>query len=145
MGLVPNDPLRHLARMRRDFDRFFSEFPATIEGQFFPGGIRVDVHETESHVIAVCDIPGIGRKEDIHVEVFNNTLTISGTADRTSEMKAENMFRRERHAGKFRRTVRLPSPVEEDGVSATYRNGVLKVRMVKRIIDDKKPIDVKFD
>ncbi|WP_374718147.1 Hsp20/alpha crystallin family protein [Neobacillus sp.] len=144
MALTPYDPFRQLANVRRDFDRFFSNFPFDFAHENHLGNIRVDVHQTDHEVIATCDIPGIEKKEDINIDIENNMLTISGTMNKTNEVKEENMYRKERYTGSFHRTVSLPSPVSSEGVKATYKNGVLEVRMPKLTQNTKNIIDVQF-
>ncbi|WP_203363645.1 Hsp20/alpha crystallin family protein [Bacillus sp. REN10] len=145
MALFPYDPFRQISNMRRDFDRVFSEFPFAFENdaRHF-GNIRVDVHETDNAVIATCDIPGLEKKEDVHIDIENNVLHISGSINRTNEMKDENIHRRERYTGSFHRTIALPTSVSEEGVKATYKNGVLEVTMPKQMQTNKKRIDVDF-
>lgn len=144
MALVPYDPFKQLANMRKDFDRFFSDFPLTFGTEHNFGGIRVDVLETENEVVTTCDIPGLEKKEDVHIDIENNTLSISGSINRRNETKEENMYRKERYVGRFHRSVPLPSPVSHEGVKASYKNGVLEVKMPKLIQDNSKKIDVDF-
>ena len=149
MSYLPDDPFKQLANVRKDFDRLFAAFPFDMSffdnmlGNF--GNMKVDVHETDTEVIAICDIPGLEKKEDIQIHVTHNVLSISGFMNKATEVKGENMFRQERYAGNFHRSISLPSPVSRNGVKATYRNGVLEVRMpkTKQIIDHK--IDIEFD
>ncbi|MFC7394623.1 Hsp20/alpha crystallin family protein [Scopulibacillus cellulosilyticus] len=144
MALVPYDPFRNLDNMRREFDHFFGHFPSIFENENNLSGIRVDVHETANEVVATCDIPGLERKEDVDIDVENNTLSISGTIHKSNEVKEEHMHRRERFTGRFQRAVSLPSPVSHKGVRASYKNGVLEVRMPKLSNDNKRKIDVEF-
>lgn len=149
MSYLPDDAFKRLANVRKDFDRMFAAFP--FDMSFFDnmlgnlGNMKVDVHETDTEVVATCDIPGVEKKEDIQIDVAHNVLSISGFMNKATEVTGENMFRQERYAGNFHRSISLPSPVSRNGVKATYRNGVLEVRMPKttQIIDDK--IDVEFD
>lgn len=141
MARVPNEPFRHLSNIRKEFDRLLSDFPSAFEN----GGIRVDVHETDTEVVATCDIPGLEKKEDIDIEIVNNSLlSVSGTINRTNEANEANMHRKERYVGRFQRAISLPSQVEDDGVKAAYRNGVLEVKMPKIVIE-KKRIDINFN
>ncbi len=142
MSLSPRDRFRKLD-LRKEIDRFFSEFPSILGSKQF-GGMRVDVHETERDVIATCDIPGLTRKEDVNIQIEHNVLTISGTINKIVDVSEENMFRKERYAGRFHREVSLPSPVSQEGVQATYRNGVLEVRMLKSRKVHRRQIDVDF-
>ena len=149
MSLLPDESFKQLTNIKKDFDRMFSAFPFDMSffdnmlGNF--GYMKIDVHETATEVIVICDIPGLEKKEDIQINVQNNFLSISGSLNKATETKEENMFRQERYAGSFHRSISLPSPVSRDGVKATYRNGVLEVRMPKttQIIEHK--IDVEFD
>ncbi|WP_027416908.1 Hsp20/alpha crystallin family protein [Aneurinibacillus terranovensis] len=146
MSLIPYEPFRHLENMRREFDRFFTtDFPVfrTKLGQNF-GSPSIDIHETEHEVVATCDIPGLEKKEDVNIDVDNNMLTISGSVNRTNEIKEENMHRQERFFGRFQRSVALPSRVNSEGVKATYKNGVLEIHMPKIQGETKKRIDVEF-
>ncbi|MBP3039410.1 Hsp20/alpha crystallin family protein [Bacillaceae bacterium Marseille-Q3522] len=143
MSLIPYDPFRQLDNVKRDFDRFFSDFPFFKEGREF-GGVRVDVQETDREVIVSCDIPGLEKKEDVNIEVENNRLTVSGTIQRAQEVKDEELYRKERFTGRFHRTVPLPSAVSAEGVRASYKNGVLVVTMPKMEQKSRRKIDVEF-
>lgn len=146
MSLIPYEPFRHLENMRRELDRFLSsDFPAlkTGLGQNF-GTPSIDIHETQNEVVATCDIPGLEKKEDVNIDIENNMLTISGTVNRVNEVKEENMHRQERFVGRFQRAVALPTRVNSEGVKATYKNGVLEIRMPKMQGGNKKRIDIDF-
>lgn len=144
MALVPYDPFRQIANMRKEFDRFLTDLPFPFEMERSLGGIRVDVHETADEVVATCDVPGLEKKEDVHIDIDNNVLKISGSMNRTSEVKEENMHRRERYTGSFQRSITLPTQVSTEGVKATYKNGVLQVRMPKLSQNQQRKIDVEF-
>ena len=146
MALVPYEPFRHLDHFRRELDRFFSDDSSLFKsgwGQGF-GRINVDVYETENEVVASCDIPGLEKKEDVQLDIDDNVLSISGTVNKMSEVKEERMHRQERFVGRFQRSVALPARVSSEGVRASYRNGVLEVRMPKLKGDSKRSIDVEF-
>ncbi len=149
MSMSPYEPFRQIDNMRREMDRYFSsEFPFTRQngGQHSKsfGQFHVDVYETEGEVIAICDIPGLVGREDVNIDIHNQTLTVSGTLKRGQEYAAENMHHQERFAGRFNRAIQLPTTVSNDGTKATYRNGVLEVRMSKSQGETKKRIDVQF-
>ena len=148
MSLLPEDSFKHLSNVRKDFERMFSAFP--FDFSFFDnllgnfGSMKVDVHETATEVIARCDIPGLEKDDDIQINVEQNMLIIRGSINKITEIKEEAMFRQERYAGGFHRTILLPSPVSRDGVKATYRNGVLEVRMPKTAQNNIQNIDIDF-
>ncbi|MBZ4686666.1 MAG: hypothetical protein PWQ96_1995 [Clostridia bacterium] len=141
MPLIPYDPFRNLENWRREMDRLF-DYPTFFERGF--AGPRVDIHETENEVVVSCELPGLEKKEDVQVEVKDNVLEISGNIARTNEVREEQMFRRERYMGRFHRSITLPSRVKSEGTKATYRNGILEIRMPKAAGDNRKHIDIEF-
>ncbi|MDQ0338929.1 HSP20 family protein [Caldalkalibacillus uzonensis] len=141
MALIPYDPFRRLAHMRRDLDRFFHDLPLFNQELDMP---RVDVYETETEVIASCELPGLEKKEDVDIDVRDQMLTISGVINRVKEVKEEHMYRRERFSGRFQRSVPLPAPVSAEGTRATYKQGILEIRMPKQERTNQKRIDVEF-
>ncbi|RAK23515.1 HSP20 family protein [Anoxybacillus vitaminiphilus] len=145
MGLIPYDPFQQLQNFRRELDRLFFDFSSTLKGVDTAIAMpRIDIHETDTEVIATCDLPGLEKKEDVNIEIENNTLSLSGTIQRTSEKKEERVHLQERMTGHFRRTITLPSKVSTEGVKATYKNGVLEIRMPKLSNETKKKIDIDF-
>ena len=145
MALIPYEPFRQLDQWRREMDRWFQEFPfrgILTGGEWGPH--RIDVYETDREVVALCDLPGLQNKDDVSIEVDGQTLTISGTINRSEEVRDERMHRRERFYGRFHRTVSLPVAVQEEGVTASYRNGVLEIRMPKAEQRGKRRVDIQF-
>ena len=146
MTLLPYDPYRTLVNnMRKEFDRFFSNLPVDIDSDYSFGKFAVDVYETENEIVATGDLPGLEKKDDVNIEIDNNILNISGVLNRSYEVQENQMYRKERYTGRFQRSITLPSPVSQEGVSASYRNGVLEARMPKLKIENKKKIDINFE
>lgn len=141
MALIPYEPFRYLENWKREMDRLFNEWPSAVQNM---SGPRVDVHETENEVIASFEIPGLEKKDDIHIEVRDDLLSVSGQINRSGEVKEEQMYRKERFIGRFQRSVALPSRVLAEGTKASYRNGILEVRMPKAQADQRKRIDIDF-
>ncbi|PZE21847.1 Hsp20/alpha crystallin family protein [Paenibacillus xerothermodurans] len=145
MPLVPFEPFRQLDNFRRELDRFFNNDAALFQtGTLGFGNFNVDVYETEGEVVARCDIPGLQKREDVSIAIDNNVLSINGSVHRVNEVRAENMHRQERFTGRFQRAVALPASVSPEGVKATYKNGVLEVRMKKSPVNSQRRIDVEF-
>ncbi|WP_306307173.1 Hsp20/alpha crystallin family protein [Alicyclobacillus acidiphilus] len=76
--------------------------------------------------------------------VHDNHLHLSGKIERTREQKDENVHRMERYYGQFSRTVPLPTAVDDTGAKASYRNGILEVRIPKSQKQMGHQIDVDF-
>ncbi len=146
MDLLPYDSFRQLSdMMRREMERFFSDFPIGFGNDQSFGSFRIDVYETNNEVVATCDIPGLEKKDDIVIDVDYNRLSISGSTNQLSKIQGESMVRQERYVGRFQRIITLPSPVSHEGIKATYKNGVLEVRMPKLEKDIRKKVDIDFN
>jgi len=146
MSLIPYEPFHHLENIRREFDRFFTnEMPAIGKGfgQYF-GAPSIDIYETEKEIIASCDLPGLEKKEDVQIQIDDNILSISGVINRENEIKDQHVHRQERFLGRFHRSISLPSRVSTEGIKATYKNGVLEIRMPKVESDSRKIINIDF-
>lgn len=125
MSLIPWRPFS-------DFDKFFENddwvmpiFPRTDFTK-----PAMDIKETDKEVIAEVELPGFDP-EKVEVTVEDNVLHVSGTMDEKKEEKEKGYWRKEIRKGSFERMVRLPVPVKEDSVEATYEKGVLKIVMPK--------------
>jgi HSP20 family protein len=130
--------MRELERMERRmedlFDRFFGErFPSLWEGErpfwrreeWLPA---VESHVENGEVIVKADLPGIDPKE-VSISVTGNQLTIAGERKREEKKEEKDYFYRELAYGKFSRTMTLPSGIDAEKIKATYKDGVLNIRM----------------
>jgi HSP20 family protein len=90
----------------------------------------VDVLESKDSYLIRAELPGM-KREDIKVEVKDGTLVLSGQSK--SEKPAEGVEYRhvERVAAKFWRSFSLPETVKQDGIEASYKDGILEVRVPK--------------
>ena len=102
----------------------------------------MDVYETEKEVVAEVNLPGI-EPEKVEVSVKNQVLSVSGKTEEKKEEKEKGYWRREIKKGAFQRMVRLPCPVQEDKVEATYEKGVLKIVMPKAERPKEKTVKIK--
>lgn len=143
MALVPYDPF---GMLRRDF----SSYPRLLDDDWFDAHfatmsrVRVDVRETPTEVIVAAEIPGLEKKEDVNITVHDNHLHLSGKIERVGEQKDEHFHRTERFHGQFSRTIPLPTSVDESKAKASYKNGILEVRLPKSQHQVGRQIDVDF-
>jgi len=150
--LVPTGA--RLPRMMVDFDddfgrmveRFFGKPMMTETGEgwtelmkFEP---RVNVAETDSTIEATVELPGV-KAEDFHVDLLENELVISGEKKEETEEKGKTWHRVERRHGEFRRVLPLPANVDREKIEAVYKDGLLKVTIVKTAETARKAIPVK--
>ncbi|CVK31564.1 Small heat shock protein C4 [Methanoculleus bourgensis] len=104
-----------------------------LRGRVVPAGrdFRVDVRDHEDEVIVVADLPGV-EKENVSVRLIDprHLEITSRRAGETAE-EAVDFFMRERVYGQMSRMVMLPVEVTEEGATASFKNGVLEVRLKK--------------
>jgi HSP20 family protein len=89
---------------------------------------QVEVFEKNGQLIVRADLPGI-NKDDVKVEVVDNTITIQGERKSENEESQEGYYRSERIYGSFYRSIPLPEGVNAEDANATFKNGVLEITM----------------
>jgi len=118
--------------LRREVDQLF-----TRVGRDAPqGGAHgvhppVNLYETADGFVLTAELPGM-KLEDIELAVHGNRLTLRGERKISyPDDGRTNLHRRERQAGQFRRAIELPVAIDSEKVDASYRNGVLLVKLPK--------------
>ena len=99
--------------------------------------VRVEDFMDGGTYVLRAEMPGIDPDKDVDLSIDDNVLTIRG--ERHEEHKDKN--RHEFHYGSFARSIPLPRDVKPEQVTATYRDGVLEVR-VPGATEEHKPIAV---
>jgi HSP20 family protein len=135
-------------RIRREMDRLWDSF---LEGrpvrrveddrEWLPS---VDVSETKNDLVIKAEMPGLDPK-DIDISMNNGYLTIKGEKKNGKEEKDENYHLIERSYGSFTRSVRLPREVQSDKITASFKNGILKITLPKSEEAKKKEIKIKVE
>ena len=106
------------------------------------GEFRVDVKAHDDEVVVAADLPGV-EKEDVSLSLLDpRTLRIAFTREKETKEEAEGYFVRERTYGSMDRVVKLPEDVTEEGAAATFKNGVLEVRLKKLAAETGKKIAI---
>ena len=90
----------------------------------------VDVYEEEKDVVVKAELPGL-RKEDLDINITGDVVTISGEKKAEEKVERKNFYRVERAFGSFTRKLRLPSDTLADKAKATFKDGVLEIRIPK--------------
>jgi HSP20 family protein len=90
----------------------------------------VDIYDHEKAIIMSAELPGVDR-EAISVDVNDRVLTLRGMRSPDKGVQEESYRRRERALGAFERSFRLPDEVDSDMIKATYKDGVLTIRIPK--------------
>ena len=130
--------LRDMERMREEaFHRPYFGINTYPFRNLFPevGGLgefapAVDIFEEKGEVVLKTDLPGLNR-DDINVQLVGNSIIISGEKQTEEKVERKNYLRVERSHGTFNRTIGLPEGVDTDHVKASFKDGVLEVRLPK--------------
>jgi HSP20 family protein len=107
-------------------------------------GVRsqANVAETETGFEVTLELPGM-KPEEFHVEFRDGALWITGEKKEEHEKQGKTYHRLERRYGEFRRVFRLPVAVNEEMVTAEYKEGILRVAVPKIAEVKPKRVEVK--
>jgi HSP20 family protein len=119
-------------RMERWLDEWFAPFrwPAFFGeewGRYTP--IRVDEYREDGTLVVRAELPGIDPDKDVEITVADGMLTIEARREEREEAGGRNWLRRELRSGAFRRTLALPEGVSESDIKASYKDGILEIRV----------------
>jgi HSP20 family protein len=123
-----DDALRGMGRLPFSFNRTL--LPSLRNGVLKP---TLDLGATEKEYTVTVEIPGVSEK-DVELEIVNDTLTIRGEKKQENEEKNKSYYRMERSYGSFQRMLSLPEDADQNGVAATFNNGILTVTMPRKLL-----------
>jgi len=137
------NPLQDLMILQDRMNRLFEDATqrrANTDGDEFERADwnpAADIYETESGFSIAIDLPGISR-DAVEIDVDDNRLIVKGT-----RLVEESKHRSERPRGKFLRTFTIPGTVDQTGIGADYKDGVLHIRLPKRTEQKAQKITIK--
>lgn len=144
-------PVSTFEEMENYFDRFFRQ-PFSMmarpawHGFDFPRlddvSPSVDIFEEKGDMVIKAEMPGI-KKEDVNVSITDSMVTISGQKKQEEKVEKKDYHRVERSYGSFCRRFQLPENVNSDKVKASFKDGVLEVRLPKTKAGKKKKVAIK--
>lgn len=149
-----NIPVQHRNRFGRsilslqdDMDRMFQDFfggaslPVLAQRQSFPA---IDIVENKKNFKVKAELAGIDP-EDVEISVTDGFLTVQGEKKEETEEEENDYLRREVSYGSFQRVLALPETADCDGAEASFKNGVLNIKIPKKAEALQKPkkLDIK--
>lgn len=132
MALIRWEPARELQAIQQEVNRQFgsafdAQSTAVAGGRWVPA---MDLVESEGHYVLRADLPGV-EDDAVGVELEDGVLTVSGRRESEQRTEKDGYRRIERASGSCSRSLTLPDGVDAEGVTATFRRGVLEVRIPK--------------
>ncbi|MCF8056877.1 MAG: Hsp20/alpha crystallin family protein [Desulfocapsa sp.] len=123
---------------------FFGRLPTWPRAELLDKGMispTVDIFEEDKEVVVKAEIPGM-KKSDISIDIDENSITISGEKKQEKKVEKKDYHRFECSYGSFCRSFRLPDDVNSDKAKASFKDGVLEIRMPKTGNGKNKKIDI---
>ena len=136
------EPARALSpfeEMERRFEDLFRRPFSLLEPSWWPRlrmqemeevAPKVDIFEEGDNFVVKAEIPGM-KKEEIEVNLTDDMVTISGEKKKEEKVEKKDYYRFERSFGSFSRSFRLPKDVQADKAKATFKDGVLELKVPK--------------
>jgi|SRR5579872_2768754 len=140
-------PNAELAGLHTAMDRLFEDFFGPVAGG---DGRRqltrtyhlpIDVREVENGYEIAAAVPGFSP-EEVDITLADGVLRITARHESESQQESDGYLRREVAFGNFERTVQLPGDVDDDGITATFDNGMLTISVPKVARPEPKKIQV---
>lgn len=139
-NLITRNALHPFAQLMKEFeDDFFSPTLSRDNMMLSP---RTEWRETDISFLLSFDLPGMDEK-DIKIDFKDNQLTVQAERKHSFEKKEGDSFRSEKQYGLYSRTLDLPLNIDESGIEAEYKNGVLEIAVPKSEKAKAKTISIK--
>ena len=137
--MTPFDEMEHM--MEQMFDNFFHRgwtrpfrlgLPSwsNLSEPFGVTMPKVDILDRDDDILVRAELPGVDKK-DLDVTISGNTVTIKGETSHEEKKEQGSYFRREISKGSFCRTLGLPGDVDTSDPKATFKDGVLEIKLDK--------------
>ena len=140
-----------IANNRENIENIFAEFfkdfnkpssfllSETMKANLLP---RLNISETDNKYFIEAELPGV-KQNDLELKLDNNILVIKGKTEESKESKERNYFTRERYYGSFQRSLTLPNNINENDITANFKDGILNIEITKKLENSTKNIEVK--
>jgi HSP20 family protein len=143
---IGSSPFRTLERFAGEVTRLFDDFGlrrgwhrSARSGDLLTWSPCVDITQHKGELVVRVDLPGI-KKEDVNVT--EDAVTIHGERHRELEEERDDVYRSERSYGAFYRTIALPPGTVSDQAKASFKDGVLEIRMPTAPAAEGRPVAI---
>lgn len=146
MAIVRWRPFGDLMDSFEDIERKIRRLQGeeTSESESMVWAPRVDIKENDDELVVQAEVPGM-KKEDFNVNMKEGVLSISGEKRTEEKTEGENWHRIERVFGRFQRSFYIPTEVDDKKIKASYKDGVLEIKLPKKEEAKRKEIPISVD
>lgn len=134
-------PMSLLDEVERLAREMWDSWPVLFRTSFTP---NMDMYEEENTLVVKAEFPGV-KKEDLDISLEGDVLTIKAEKKQEELAKDTPYYACERYFGRYARSMSLPFHVDAEKVSASFKDGLLEIRLPKAEEAKSKHIDVKVD
>jgi len=138
----PYRAMSDLGQLQKFYQEFFGVPTRTNNTTTEEWSPIIDIYETKDELVLESQLPGM-NEADFKLSAENNVLTLTGERKFTDQNKYK-LHRQERPQGTFERSFTVPSTFDLAKVSASYKEGILKVNVPKRVEAKPRQIEVKI-
>lgn len=133
-----NRPTKDIFKLE-DFDNLFNwkELSDVAFNKAWGFTPKSEIVEDKDNFYISVELPGVS-KDDVKINLEENTLTITGSKKKDETIKDKNSIRNERYYGEFNRTFTLTNDIKKDNIEAAYKDGVLHILLPK--VEEAKPV-----
>ena len=140
MQIIRYNPIRELQKMERELDNLWGSgwagLPTVNEAS------TMDLYEEDGNLVAEVTLPHY-KKNEITVTAHDGTLEVSAEHKEEEEKKDKRHYYFHESHSQYYRHVALPDGVNTDAVDASFKDGVLKIKMPMEAPKQTKAIDIK--
>ena len=126
MALMRRERFDFPERLRFEVPELFRRM---VDLDWESGWLRVEEYEDDGTLIVRAELPGIDPDKDVELSVADGTLHIRARREEMTEKKGKDIYRSEFRYGSFIRDVALPAGASVDDITASYKDGVLEIRV----------------
>ncbi len=141
MNLIHLQPFREMETLNRRINRLFDDALGDISQSFAPAA---EISETANALNLRLEIPGM-EAEDLDIQVTKDFVSVSGERKEENKTSEGGVTRSEFRYGKFQRVIPLPTEIQNDKVTAEYKNGILNLTLPKTETMNNKAVKVKVN
>lgn len=132
-----NDMVSTIREKQEELEKAIADYTSNV-----PAKPVMDVIEDDENIIVKTDLPGV-KKEDIKIDITEDTLEITANFEEETEVEDVNYIKRERRYGEATRLMKLPAKILMNESTAKFENGVLTVTLPK--LEKSESFEVKVD